>query len=321
MSKSLSATLAIAIAAIAAFVLYSEKTSLISSSASKASAASVASPGTTVARNSGVEASLPAARSPLSAPLPTTKRVSVYEDFSRASDLKAFVDRIGRYPAAAEEKLVVARALLTCMNVAEKGSVAAVVGDFNDRLSKTNSSNNAVRSELFARLTDRCKGFAGDSITFEEIAILQRESAIGGSKIALAGALLDIERTAGREEAAASLRDILQSQDPIAIRDSFGYINHSNIISITGMSAEELSKVLAPAWTLMACDFGLECGSSSSVVTAYCVTLNQCGAESLEAVIQRQLDARGVRFQDVQALRAQLRAAIARGDWSALGLR
>ena len=252
-------------------------------------------------------------------PAPTRGNV-LYRDYSDAPDLKAFVDRVGRYPAGADEKAYVAKALLACQRVAQLGSTERAVEELTSRFNRSvDATNNDVRTQLITSRTARCRGFVADSITPEEISNLRQAAAREGSPVALVQSLFEIERTAGKERAVETVKQILQSQEPVAINDLMGYLIHSPLISVEGVNRPDLSAALGPALALYSCDLGMDCGLGTEILTAHCMGMNQCSSDSIDAVFRRTLSNEA--YATAQQLRARISRAVTQGDWNALGLR
>ena len=238
--------------------------------------------------------------------------------FETARDLKSFLDALGRNPSDAEEKAYVAMALQACMRVATLG-VDKEIEAFKARL-PPNHEHNALRTAMFTGSMERCRGFEGHPIAIEEIKKLKDDAYAAGSTLVAAERLQQIQASQGREIAGQMLKRVVEGGDPIAILNSLSIVREGQLVQLSDLNPNSSSTIVSNAWMLLACDFGLDCGQTSGVVRAHCASLGQCGAENLEAVLQRGLPGTD-EAAAVAAARVRLREAIVQGNWTAIGLR
>lgn len=254
------------------------------------------------------------AGSPLEKRDPVAVGIGLPMQFETTPDLYAFARRASRPSATADEKAYASQALRACFEVSNS-SVDSVIRAFGESLPDA-GPNNAIRLRLFARSTERCRGFEGHPVSRDEITRLGNEAAIQGSPLALSAKLLEIERAKGRDAATAVVEGIWSSGDPNAILQTLSYVQRPGVLAIGGPGDSRPNPVVGGAVVLALCDLGMDCGPTGQYLAATCASLNRCNVASVGELI-----AGSVGPNDREALeshRAVIREAVRARNWSAL---
>ncbi len=206
----------------------------------------------------------------------------------------------------------------------------------------------AMEFNLDRRISNVCRGFAGWSISKDDIRAAYAQAAAVGdpvaqarmielrladSAVANANSLPDqYAAFAGQSQTPVGLprpvtpdeqqvlMDALFSEDPMAVRQvgaifSLGTDQQSFRF---GPNQTELGPYPAETWELAACSFGFECGLANMYVSTACAEAGQC-ADDFAQYLQRYAMT-PAEFEIVQRSAAAITDAIRRHDYSAFRL-
>lgn len=259
------------------------------------------------------------------------------QEFEKARLMKPFYDRYAANPDAAdaETRYFAAVAMERCIGRA-KGTNPTQLADqqsrFQSRL-KTGDPVNTARQDAFTRMYELCEGFGHVAISAADVQKLYREAAAKGNPAAkVAVAASDYQSQLGRargveerrlsEEQLTTLRDALTSGDPFAI-ERVGQMLAASTQMVdrrVGPNNDPYNgRDWGPAWQLVACDRGANCGADAQRVLAGCAWEGACGYDSLETYLQFNTLSPN-QYQAVLANRALIADAIAQGRWDWLGI-
>jgi hypothetical protein len=258
-------------------------------------------------------------------------------EFEKARHMKPFYDRYAADPggADAETRYFAAVAMERCIG-RSKGTNPTQLADqqsrFQSRL-KIGDPMNEARQNAFNRIYELCEGFGNVAITAADVQKMYREAAAQGNQAAkVAVASTDYQSQLGRargveerrlsEEHLATLRDALSSGDPFAIERVGQMLASSTQLAErrVGPNGDPYNpRDWGPAWQLLACDRGANCGADSQRVLNGCAWNGACGYDSLETYMQFNELPPNV-YQAVLANRALIAEAIAQGRWDWLGI-
>jgi hypothetical protein len=260
------------------------------------------------------------------------------QEFEKARQMKPFYDRYMANPesADAETKFFAAIAMSRCIGRG-KGvpaqSQADLATKFQSRL-KENDPANAQRIEAFNRIGELCEGFGNVPINPAEISRLVREAAMAGNPGAKVEMLAEVQRDQTRgargieerrlsEESLATLRESLASGDPFAMERAgqlLSYQSSQLAERKVGPNGDFYNpRDWLPAWQLVACDRGANCGADAFRVLNGCANQGACGYDSLETYMQFNELPPNVYAAALQN-RALIADAIAQGRWDWLGI-
>lgn len=260
--------------------------------------------------------------------------MTLAREFEQATALRALYDRLSAPGAAAtpEAKYVLYRILGACARRTDPAPGVPSPGDRAERRKQLEASIpdanplKPVRLKAFDDL-GRCAGLEGLTTTKAELDKLLDEAAQQGSAPARA---LQVQRDLGSDmprggaPATAAqlqaLRDAVASRDPAAI--AIGGTVLSNTFNDTvievGDNHDALDNVASKqAWRLLACEYGLDCGSGNQELQTACAFLGRCGPTTVPDLIYF-YETTPNQAQLVEQYRQVFRQAIEANDWSGL---
>jgi len=150
-------------------------------------------------------------------------------------------------------------------------------------------------------------------ITSEEVREAYREAAANGSAAAAAKLLVENVASFPSESIRDGVVDALQSGDPMAL------VELSSLMSRNDQDPSAVGKYsrsipVSFAWMLVACDIGLDCGSTSFLVRQICIFGSICGSGTLQDVVQQRV-LTPADFRNVMEVRNDLRWIISSGEY------
>ncbi|MES2069280.1 MAG: hypothetical protein V4488_02955 [Pseudomonadota bacterium] len=184
-----------------------------------------------------------------------------------------------------------------------------------------NASNNAERIEAYRSLLGRCKNFfeiPRDKL-LAETRQLNNEALAGQADTPGERALRTLA-DGNTSEAAEAARAVVASQDAFAIRSLQDFM-YKYLSSRTDALPEQPAArpdLRALAFSLAACELGMECGAGSLKALQLCANLGQCSGSVQERYLQS-LSNQAER-DIAQKERDLVVGAVRNGDYRALGL-
>lgn len=120
-----------------------------------------------------------------------------------------------------------------------------------------------------------------------------------------------------RKSLLSELPTLASRGDPFILNNIGNFFSHFNDRQFTFPTAGQVSGLeIATAFSLLACDFGGDCGSNSPKLGNACVRMGRCGIGSVEEYVQN-YETTPARFAVIQNLRAALREGTVTGNWPA----
>jgi hypothetical protein len=225
------------------------------------------------------------------------------------------LDAVSRY--------YVAIALEDCYALSQHG-LPRFRDDFLHRLSVGTSGvdqhENGMRERAFADTTRPCIAFDNAPIAPEKILGLLQSSARDGDPRAIARTLLFRDLADSKQGTFDLVTRLLSTRDPLVIRDVGLFLTRGESSMIVGDGSAPVNATsLAIAWELVACDFGMDCGSDSKLLNSLCAYQGQCRAFSYEDWLSRYTESTE-ELQEIRRLRALLHRGLVSRDWALLGL-
>ena len=196
--------------------------------------------------------------------------------------------------------------------------------DFARRLSPGASASdryeNWARERAFSRIIRDCVAFDGAPISPDNVLGLLRSAARDGDPRAIARTLLFRDLADSKVGSFALVTNLLSTADPHVIRDVGLFLTRGESSLTMGDGGVPVGATsLAIAWELVACDFGLDCGSDSKLLNHLCAYDGQCGAYSYEDWLGRYTDS-SADLAEIRRLRMLLQRGLVMQDWQLLGL-
>ena len=217
----------------------------------------------------------------------------------------------------AESRYFVAMALEDCYALSHDG-FERFRDDFVRRLDPR--ANNWAREAAFHQSIHQCVAFEREPISPERVLSLLRSAARDGDPRALARTLLFRDLADSKAGSFDLVTRLLSSGDPHAIRDVGLFLTRGeSTVALDDGGLPVRATTLAVAWELVACDFGMECGGDSKILTSLCAYQGQCGATSYEDWLSRYTES-GEELAEIRRLRMLLRRGLIAQDWQLLGL-
>ena len=223
----------------------------------------------------------------------------------------------------AESRYFVAMALEDCYALSHDG-LPQFRDDFVRRLNTgataTNRVDNWARERAFENSIRRCAVFDTAPISPDKILGLLQSAARDGDPRAIARTLLFRDLADSKVGTFDLITRLLSSGDPHVIRDVGLFLTRGESSMVIGDGGVPVSATsLAVAWELVACDFGMDCGSDSKLLNNLCAYQGQCGAFSYEDWLGRYTESTD-ELQEIRRLRMLLRHGLIAQDWQFLGL-
>jgi hypothetical protein len=287
-----------------------------------------------------IDASKP---SPLPRKAPALAPESLSLQFDRAKQLKPLYDRLASSPSMTPDaKYVMYRLLSACATRTDRKDG----GDRHKRVTEQrkdleilpdSNPDKARRLELYDQLTGRCAGLENLVTTGDELQRLLDDAALDGDARAKAAIIAQqlaqtmpapsSPNAAARQQGLTitddqlgTLQQAIASKDPDAIAIAGTVLSNSfrDMVLEVGPRHDDLNGPASRlAWTLVACEYGLDCGESSRQVQLACAFGGQCAARTVPDLAF---------FYEVSPYQAQLidqyrdifRRAIEANDWSGI---
>lgn len=264
----------------------------------------------------------------------TRPPVTLAREFEQATALRPLYDRLSAPGAAAtpEAKYVLYRILGTCARRTDPAPAVPSQADRAERRKQLEASIpdanplKPVRLKAYDEL-ERCAGMEGITTTKAELDKLLDEAARQGNAPARA---LQVQRDLGSDmprggaPATAAqlqaLRDAIASRDPAAIAIAGTVLSNTfdDTVIEVGDNHDALDNVASrQAWRLLACEYGLECGSGNQDLRTACAFLGRCGPATVPDLIYF-YETTPSQAQLVEQYRQIFRQAIEANDWSGL---
>ena len=291
-------------------------------------------------RNSGASSvsvapsAAPAAigRGPISSAPP---RPTLFNDFLQAKSYRAIYDRLKNSAEGdtAEGRLVMWEIMRNCATITEgrRYTYRPPVPKREEFLASLapGDPQREQRLAAFEGFTaNKCVGFEGVAITQAELDKVLAASAAAGDPRARALAIeQDLwmqRRSQGRDAVTLtdatvdSLKDILRSKDPEAIRVAGRVMSNTWNDTTLRIGPEQQpveQRAFMNAWLVLACEYGQPCGADTPRMQQACALQGHCNAQSYPDYLFHYQSSP----HDSQVLatyRALLRNAIDSGDWS-----
>lgn len=224
--------------------------------------------------------SVTASRSQLS----TQKAVSVTEKYSSAKNINDYITKLSAAsspPGTLE--LVKAKAWDECGSlITNPNSAISQIAEIQSHGGKYAE----FRIKALQQVQMRCKDFAfSTQIKRGDAEAMYKRSASDGNAEAIARNLVNGISTMPAEEAKQGMLDIISSNDPDALfilADAFGSQGPFEMTP----GGEVGTSTSTYAWQLVACDQGMDCSASSSIVQQSCLYLGLCGPGDYRTNIQ-----------------------------------
>lgn len=266
---------------------------------------------------------------------------AIAKEFATAKGLKALYDRLAAQGAGAtpDAKYYLYRILSGCATRTDQpdGGRLASVTEQRQRLEAqipAASRDRAKRLALYDQMTTQhCDGMEKVATTQAELDRLLADAAAGNDP--KARALLAARDVSGAKAppgsgapAAPTLPDAtlrvfqeaIASRDPEAIYIAGTALSNtfSDVVPEIGPNHEEMQgRAAVEAWRLVACEYGMDCGSGNRMVQGACVYSGQCTATT----VQDQVYFYGVTPYEAQLIdqyRQVFRNAAGNNDWSGI---
>jgi hypothetical protein len=231
-----------------------------------------------------------------------TTQSLVRDDYLRATDLRAFVERHRDRLRNPEVAFYVSQALEEC----------ALTHDSGERHGLPLEEQRAA-----AMIADQCRGFEGEVIHPATILELLRHAARWGEPRAEARLLLLRDAAAPKDDALPHLPWMLTLREPSIVRDVGAFLSRGEAQWRYG-GEQVPTAVAAIAWELVACDLDPACTPRSRFALAQCAYLGRCSDWRYEDAVAT--------FEPPELMSAarRLREGILRAlrdrDWEWLGL-
>lgn len=223
----------------------------------------------------------------------------------------------------AASRYFIAMALEDCYALSRHG-LPRLHGEFlhrqNTGTGASDQYENWLRERAFAGTTRHCIAFDGAPILPERILGLMQSAARDGDPRAIARTLLFRDLADSKLGTFDLVTRLLSTRDPLVIRDVGLFLTRGESSMIVGNGSVPVNATsLAIAWKLVACDFGLDCGSDSKILNNLCAYQGQCRAFSYEDWLERYTES-AEELQEIKRLRTLLHIGLVSRDWGLLGL-
>ena len=177
----------------------------------------------------------------------------------------------------------VAAALEDCYSLSQHGLPRRHDEFLHRQNASTNASDHWVYEHAFAGTLQRRVSFDGTPILPEKILGLLQSAARDGDPRAIARTLLFRDLAYTKQGTLDLATRLLPTHGPLVIRDVGLFLTRGESSMIIGEGATPASATsLAIAWELVACDFGMDCGSDSNLLNNLCAYQSQYRASSYD---------------------------------------
>jgi hypothetical protein len=227
---------------------------------------------------------------------------SIRDEYLRATDLRAFVERHRGRLHDPEVAFHVSQALEDC----------AITRDLEGQDEMPPEERHAS-----AIIADQCRGFAGEVIRPAAILELLRYAARWGEPHAEARLLLLRDAAAPKADALPHLPWMLTSREPSIVRDVGAFLSRGEAQWRYGGESVPTA-VAAIAWELVACDLDPSCTPQSRFALSQCAYLGRCSAWRYEDAVA--MFEPPELMESARRLREGILRALRDRDWEWLGL-
>ena len=238
----------------------------------------------------------------------------------RSEDLRAIYDRFKDSRVGLERQMAY-RAWSACFPtlIAPQGQPISI--ESLTRALPPNDPHIALRVEAYRNLQARCRNFS--ELTREQTlsATRRQQEAPHHGDLFSPGELAAQHLSDGNKEAALMVaRAVIASRDPFAVGSLREFIQRYLVLQVDAQmtAGAERPDLRALAFTLAACQLGLECGPASLTALQLCASLGQCAGGVVDRYLQALPDP-----ADREAAQAESRRvvqAVQSNDFGALGL-
>jgi hypothetical protein len=171
-----------------------------------------------------------------------------------------------------------------------------------------------IPDAIVQRFADRCQGLvASGKVSIAEISASRKDAASNGDPLSVAIHFVEIAASLQPQERQEELSTILQTQNPYAIAVLAELMGQEGYSNFSGDPADEY------AWQFVACDLGMDCSSSSALVTRSCLLLGLCGIGDYKSVVENSALAPAV-FERALLLERQILTAFETGNYGSVAL-
>ncbi len=285
----------------------------------------------------------PSSPSPLPTPSDKSNRGLASQEYAKAKSVKALYDRLSAPGGAVtgDDKYVLYKVLASCARrtdsnpgvVPDPGARQQAIDkrrkDLEARIALTDPDRDK-RLAMYDALAARCNGMENVGTTKAELDKLLMDAAtLGDPKAQVRLAFPPMEGPPGpiqhvtlSDQQFRGLQSAVASRDPDAIILAGMALSNTfddAIVQIGPDHTELQGRASMEAWKLVACEYGMECGSDSTPVMNACVGQGQCAASNVPDLTFYY----GVSPYEAQLIdqyRTIFRNAVANNDWSALTL-
>ena len=255
-----------------------------------------------------------AAATPAAAPRVVREaRVDPMSAYLDAASLRRFVDQY--LPRAlggdGEAAFAVFLALNECDGVVSEEPLAGILDD------PRSHPEVAARRAAYENRFTRCDGVQ----YVPNAGKLPRELVDAGVRAGYAPALaVDLATADARDaQVAARARDLMPRVDGLGIASFSNYVfNRNNGPALGNPPVTYDQTVYAAAWTLAACDLGLDCSRTSRLLERMCIYENRCGLENYRAYLS--VSVPPDRVAAASDLHERILAALRTGDAAFFGI-
>ena len=247
---------------------------------------------------------------------PMTDIARLYET---APDQRALFDQLDR-SASTEAPYFAAKILRRCIEVSKVG-LKELLASFPSRYPST-ASPVAVREEAYRKIHVPCKGFEGRPATIEEITEHVKEGARRGDPRSLAQAIAQ-RRPDDKSDPMSSAAKLIDTGDPYVLSELRGFLVQAAVGNgnVGGLPLTESDRAAAfLAWSMIACDHGLDCGPDSNQLLTSCAFDGRCGLGSVEDLMRNAWSA-DTQYRTALELRPRILEALRAKDYASFGIR
>ncbi len=235
-------------------------------------------------------------------------------------DLRAVYDRY-KSSSDAAERYTAYRAWSACFPnfVAVDGQLASL--EALTHAIPDNGSQRAARVDAYRNLQARCRSFSAMSQKEIQDATRSQQEANNLGILISPGEMAEKYLNDGNKDAALkTMRAIVGSRDPFAIASLRESVNQLIVLRVDAQTvhSDERPDLRSLAFSLAACQLGLECGAASLTALQLCMSMAQCSgsvADRYQDALPNQADRDALVVETRRVLEA-----IRSGNFEALGL-
>ena len=250
---------------------------------------------------------------------------SIWQEYASAISASQFYSKYGTAPVGSTERFLADYAVLSC------GALTTVGPDrfteFTARRRKTlpiDANEDAAQDLTIRQYTASCRDFLS-VLTAERVKSGMNELQSRGNAESRALAILG--RIHVPNTAAKNLKDaeqILDSTNPFVVQAMSQVwaqaarerVETMDTSIFRGMSPDAVQA----AWTLAACDLGIDCGAKNELVFLECITERRCLAENVFGYYERYVLSR-TQLAQTDLARTEILQALKNRNYSRLGIK